>query len=54
MLNFRGVFARSVGGTNVNFEKKKKSDFFLKKKKSITLLWCGMTFLTMWQCHVAV
>jgi len=34
MLNFGGVFARSVGGTNVNFEKKKNQIlfYFFKKK----------------------
>jgi hypothetical protein len=34
MLNFRGVFARPVDDTNVNFENKKKSYFFQKKKYS--------------------
>jgi hypothetical protein len=32
-VKFQGVFARWVGDTNVNFEKKKKSDFYWKKLK---------------------
>jgi len=31
-VKFQGVFASSVGDTNVNFEKKNKFNFFFQKK----------------------
>jgi len=34
-VKFQGVFARLVDDTNVNIEKKKKSDFFKNKNKNI-------------------